>query len=108
MSDSLKELLDAESKAEEIVAAGEQERERIVQKALDDAGAMQQQFKNRLPEMYQSFEDRAHDRAVQTIAELKVRYDERNRELRSLADEHHQEALEKAIELILEQDGRHA
>ena len=102
MDDSLKDLLQAESEAEDIVTDGETEREIIVQKALDDAHDMEQQFKKRLPEMYQSFTDKAHERAEQTIAEMKLRYDERNQELRKMAKEHQQEALELAIDLILE------
>lgn len=101
MSDSLKDLLQAEAEAEAIVTAGEKERDQIIQKALDDALDMERQFKDRLPEMHQSFIDKAQDRAVQTIAEMKLRYDERNKTLRELADKHEKEALERAIALIL-------
>ncbi len=101
MDDSLKELLEAETRAEQIVSAGEQKRDEIIQKALQDAHAMERQFKNRLPEMYQSFEHKAHEKADQTIAEMKLRYDERNKELRDLARDHQQEALENAVDLIL-------
>ena len=102
MSDSLKELLEAEAEAEAIVAQGEEERDRIVQKALDDAREMEQQFRDRLPELHQSFTDKACKRAEQTIAEIKLRYDERNKMLRELASEHEKEALEHALALILE------
>lgn len=101
MSDSLKDLLQAEAEAEAIVTAGENERDQIIQKALDDALDMERQFKDRLPEMHQSFIDKAQDRAVQTIAEMKLRYDERNKTLRELAGKHEKEALERAIALIL-------
>ena len=102
MGDSLKELLQAEAQAEAIVAEGEQERDAIVQKALDDAREMEQQFRDRLPELHQSFVEKAQKRAEQTIAEIKLRYDERNKVLRELAGEHEQEALDRAVELILE------
>lgn len=101
MSDSLKDLLQAEAEAEAIVSAGEKERDRIIQKALDDALDMERQFKDRLPEMQQSFLDKAQERAAQTIAEMKLRYDERNKTLRELAGKHEAEALERAIALIL-------
>lgn len=101
MGDSLKDLLEAEAEAEAIVTAGENERDQIIQKALDDALDMERQFKNRLPEMQQSFIDKAQERAAQTIAEMKLRYDERNKTLRELADKHEKEALDRAIELIL-------
>ena len=101
MGDSLKDLLEAEAEAEAIVTAGEEERDRIIQKALDDALDMERQFKDRLPEMQQSFIDKAQERAAQTIAEMKLRYDERNKTLRDLANKHEKEALERAVELIL-------
>ena len=101
MGDSLKDLLEAEAEAEAIVTAGENERDQIIQKALDDALDMERQFKDRLPEMQQSFIDKAQERAAQTIAEMKLRYDERNKTLRELADKHEKEALDRAIELIL-------
>jgi len=102
MSDSLKDLLEAEAEAESIVSAGEKERDRIIQKALDDALDMEQQFKDRLPEMQQSFIDKAQDRAAQTVAEMKLRYDERNKTLRELAGKHEHEALERAIAMLLD------
>lgn len=106
MSDSLKDLLEAENEAEAIVTSGELERDKIIQQALDDALDLEKQFKARLPEMHQSFTDKAHQRATQTIAEMKLRYDERNKMLRKLADKHEKEALEHALELIL--DSYHA
>ncbi|MDH3760988.1 MAG: ATPase [Gammaproteobacteria bacterium] len=106
MSDSLKDLLQAEAEAESIVSAGEKERDRIIQKALDDALDMERQFKDRLPEMQQSFLDKAQERAAQTIAEMKLRYDERNKTLRELAGKHEREALERAIAMLV--DGEQA
>ena len=104
MSDSLKDLLEAEQQAETIVADGEKERDRIVQKSLDDAREMEQQFLDRLPEMQRSFLDKAGQRAEQTIAEMKLRYDERNKKLRDLAKKHEREALDHAIDFIFERD----
>jgi vacuolar-type H+-ATPase subunit H len=102
MSDSLKDLLQAEAEAEAIVSAGEKERDRIIQKALDDALDMERQFKDRLPEMQQSFLDKAQERAAQTIAEMKLRYGERNKTLRELAGKHESEALERAIAMLVD------
>ena len=102
MSDSLKDLLQAEQEAEAIVSRGEQARDQIVQKSLDDAREMEQQFEARLPEMQRSFADKAQHRAEQTIAEMKLRYDERSKMLRELAARHEKEALEHAVEFILD------
>ncbi len=101
MDESLKELLDAEQQAERIVREGELASEEITRKAMDDARAIEQQFHDRIPDLYKSFADKAHDKAEQTIAEIKLRYDERNKELRQLAEQHSDEAVEQAIRLIL-------
>lgn len=101
MDESIYDLLKVEQQAEQIVLDGEKEREAIRQKALDDANAAIKQFNDRLPEMHQSFLDKAHERADQSIAELKLRYNERNQELRALAEEHEDEALNEAIKYLL-------
>ena len=101
MDESLKRLLEAEDQAEQIVKQGEDESAELSRKALEEAKAIEQQFIQRLPEMYQSFSQRAHERADQTIAEIKLRYDERNKALRELAEQHTEEAIEQALELVL-------
>lgn len=101
MDELLKDLLEAEEKAEHIVQQGEQHSEELSRKALADAHAIEQQFLDRIPEMHRSFSDKAREKAQQTIAEIQLRYDERNKELRELADQHADEAVEEAIELIL-------
>jgi vacuolar-type H+-ATPase subunit H len=105
MDESLKDLLNAESEAEKIVSAGEQQRDRIIQQAMDDARALEQQFHDRVPEMHQSFLDKADERASQAIAEIKMRYDERNKELRELAETHADDAAEDALKLVLAGEG---
>jgi hypothetical protein len=52
--------------------------------------------------MHRAFIRRAEERAEQTIAELKRRYDERHVQLRNLAEEHEQEALQEAFALLLD------
>jgi len=104
MGDSLKDLLNAETEAEAIVSKGELERDAIIKKSLDDALDMEKQFQARLPEMHQSFIEKAQARAAQTIAEMKLRNDERNKKLRKLAGKHEKEALERTIALILDVD----
>ena len=102
MDDSIYELLKIEQQAEQIVLDGEKERENIKQKAINDANATIEQFNNRLPELRQSFLDKANERAEQSISELKLRYNERNQELRKLAAEHEHEALEVALSNLID------
>lgn len=104
MDDSLYDLLDVEKQAEQIVLKGEQQREDIKQTALDEANATIAQFNARLPELHQSFLDKANERAEQSIAELKLRYNERNQELRQLAEDHEEVALADAIGVFLNEE----
>ncbi len=104
MDESLKDLLEAEAEAEKIVSTGEGERDQIIHQATADARALEKQFVDRLPELHASFSDKAEERAEQTIAEIKLRYDERNKELRKLADEHTADAVENALRLILAEE----
>lgn len=64
------------------------------------AQAAEQSFAARLPALYQSHLLKIEERAAQTIAELRRRYDERRSELRAVAEGHEREAIEAAIGLI--------
>ena len=102
MDETLKRLLDAEMRAESIAQEAEQERERIIQAAIADARAEDQRFTARVPDLHRGFIHKAEERAEQTIAELKRRYDERHVQLRDLAEQREQEALVAAFELLLD------
>ncbi len=102
MDDTLKRLLDAEMRAEKIAQEAEQERERIIQAAMADARAEDQRFTARIPDLHRGFIHKAEERAAQTIAELKRRYDERHVQLRNLAEERELDALETAFELLVD------
>jgi hypothetical protein len=106
MDESLKRLLDAEIRAEEIAKQAGAERERLIQIALKEAGAEEQRFEARIPELHASFIDKAGARAEQTIKELKRRYDERHGQLRSLAEEREQEALAAAFEILISPESK--
>jgi hypothetical protein len=102
LDETLKRLLDAEMRAESIAQEAEQERERIIQAAIADARAEDQRFTARVPDLHRGFIHKAEERAEQTIAELKRRYDERHVQLRDLAEQREQEALDAAFELLLD------
>jgi hypothetical protein len=102
MDDTLKRLLDAEMRAEKLAQEAEQEQERIIQAAIREARSEDERFTARIPDMHRAFIRRAEERAEQTIAELKRRYDERHVQLRNLAEEHEQEALQEAFALLLD------
>jgi vacuolar-type H+-ATPase subunit H len=102
MDDTLKRLLDAEMKAEKIAQDAEQEQERIIQAAIREARSEDEHFTARVPDLHRSFIDKAEERAEQTIAELKRRYDERHVQLRETAEKREEDALDAAFALLLE------
>jgi V/A-type H+/Na+-transporting ATPase subunit G/H len=101
MEDTLKRLLDAESRASEITRKAEQEAERIVQAARNEALKQQERFNERLPQIRQSLLEKAATRAEQSVAEMERRYDERVGALRGAAEKHEEEALDAAFDALL-------
>jgi hypothetical protein len=102
MDDTLQRLLDAEIRAEKTAQQAEAERERMIQSALVEARTEEERFEARIPDLHRSFVDKAEARAEQTVAELKKRYDERHAQLRSLAEEREEEALEAAFAIMID------
>jgi vacuolar-type H+-ATPase subunit H len=100
MDQTLQRLLDAERRAETIVREADEERDRIIQGALQEAHAEEERFEARIPELHRSFIEKAAQRADQTNNELKKRFDEHHVELRNLAEEREAEALEAAFQLL--------
>jgi vacuolar-type H+-ATPase subunit H len=104
MEKTLQRLLDAEMKAEQIYQQAVEAKERVIQDALREARAEEERFEARLPELHGSFLEKAHQRAGQTIAELKRRYDERHAQLRKYAESREEEALDAAFAVLIDPD----
>ena len=104
MDQTLKLLLDAEMRAEQIAKQADKARAQLIQSALQEARAEEERFEARIPELHQSFREKAEARADQTISELKRRFDERHTQLRDLAEAREEEALEAAFNLLLDPD----
>ena len=102
MDDTLKRLIEAETKAEQLVQEARLKREEVTRKALEESRHAEQRFADRVPELHASFRDKAEARADQTVKELQRRYDERNKTLRSMADAREREAIEAALKQLLE------
>ncbi|MBK5968928.1 MULTISPECIES: ATPase [Thiorhodovibrio] len=100
MDDTLKRLLDAEVRAEQIAQDAEREQERVIQQAMQDARATEERFRASIPELHRGQIDKADERAEQTIAELHRRYDERHIQLRDMAEQREAEALDAAFALL--------
>ncbi len=101
MDDTLKRLLEAEMRAERLAQEAEEEAARLIQAAVAEAKAQEERFRARIPDLHRGFIQKSAERAEQTIAELKRRYDERHIQLRNLAEEREDEALAAAFDILL-------
>jgi vacuolar-type H+-ATPase subunit H len=104
MEKTLQRLLDAEMRAEQIHQKAAEARDRMLEEARREARAEEERFEARLPELHNSFLEKANQRAEQTIAELKRRYDERHAQLRKYAESREDEALDAAFDLLIDPD----
>lgn len=89
-------------RAEAIAQQAEAEQERTIQKAMADAKAENDRFTARIPDLHRAFIKKAEDRAEQTVAELRRRYDERHVQLRDQAERRETEALEAAFQVLID------
>jgi vacuolar-type H+-ATPase subunit H len=104
VEDELQRLLDAELQAEALVKEAERKREHMIRQALEDARAGEAQFEARLPELRNSFLEKAEERALQAVAEQARRYEERRAELVRLGREREEEAIRAALTLLTDPD----
>lgn len=102
MEDSLKRLLEAEARAQAIIEAASMERQRLVDEALAAAREAEVRFESGRAELRAPFVREAHGRADQAVAELARKYEERQRGLRDMATRHEQEAVDAALNLLLD------
>lgn len=102
MEDTLKRLLTVEIEAEQLVAKSSSEREIIIQRTLEEAHQMEVQFTVKLPDFHAGWLEKAQVRANQTVAELQKRYEEKQEKLRNLADENQAQALQMALQRLMQ------
>ena len=100
VDETLKRLLDAEAKAEQIVARADEERQAIIEQAKLDARAVEQQHAERMTEIHATFLAQAEQRAQQTINTLQKRHAEQAVALHTLAERYEQQALDEAVTLL--------
>ncbi|HXU93839.1 MAG TPA: hypothetical protein VFP33_09310 [Gallionella sp.] len=100
VDETLKRLLDAEAKAEQVVARADEERQAIIEQAKRDAHVMEQQHAERIDEIHASFLAQAEQRAQQTIGTMQKRNEQQAAALRVLAERYEPEALDAALALL--------
>lgn len=99
--DTLKRLLAAESKAEEIIASANRQRVALIEQAKQAAQAAQTKHAQHVTEIVASFMAQADERAAQTIADLKRRYAERSDAMKAAAELTKAQALDAAVTLLI-------
>ena len=102
MDDPLKRLREAEARAQSIIEAARIERQRLLDVALAAAREAEVRFETGRAELRAPFLKEANSRADQAVAELARKYEERQRTLRDLASRHEQEAVDAALDLLLD------
>jgi V/A-type H+/Na+-transporting ATPase subunit G/H len=102
MEDQLKRLLEAEARAQSIIEAASTERQRMLDQALAGVHEAEARFEANRVNLRAPFLKEAHGRAEQAAAELTRKYEERQRNLRSMASRHEQEAVDAALSLLLD------
>jgi vacuolar-type H+-ATPase subunit H len=102
MDDPLKRLLEAEARAQSLIDAASVERQRLLDEALATAREAEVRFEAGRADLRAPFIKEAHGRADQAAAELARKYEERQRNLRDMAARHEQEAVDAALNLLLD------
>jgi vacuolar-type H+-ATPase subunit H len=95
--ETLKRLLDAEAKAEQIVARAEEERQAIIAQARLDAREAEQQHATQMADLRATFLIQAEQRAQQTIADLQHQHTRQMLALRASAQKNEPQAVAAAI-----------
>ncbi|MDX1344697.1 MAG: ATPase [Sedimenticolaceae bacterium] len=102
MEESLKYLLDAEQRAQEIVNKAIGERDRMLEKASEEVRGAEKRFKARIPGIRDSFLKKAAERADQTNAEILRRYVDNWDGLEKEVDKRRERAISEAVKLLLD------
>lgn len=102
MDDQLQRLLETEARAQAVIDAASQERQRIVDAALAAARDAETRFEAGRADLRAPYLLEAQARAEQAVAELARKYGERQRALRELAARHEAEAVDAALALLLD------
>ena len=100
VDETLKRLLEADTKAEQVIARADKERQAIIVQARQEARLAEQHHAKRVSELHASFLAQAEQRAQQTIAELQQRYSEHSLALHASAKQLERQALDEALGLL--------
>lgn len=102
MDNTLQRLLDAEMRAENLAREAEEEHQRTIAAAMEEARELDSSFTERIPGLQRTWITRSEERAAKTIAEVERRYDERHESLREMAEKREEEALDAAFQVLID------
>ena len=102
MDDQLQRLLEAETRAQAVIDAASQERQRILDDTLATVRDAEARFEAGRAGLRAPFLSEALGRADQAVAGFTRKYGERQRTLRDLAARHESEAVDAALALLLD------
>lgn len=102
MDGQLQRLLETEARAQAVIDAASQERQRLIDEALATAREAEARFEAGRTGLRAPFLSEAQVRAQQAVAELARKYGEHQRTLRELAAQHETEAVDAALALLLD------
>jgi hypothetical protein len=102
MADPLQRLLETEARAQALIEEASHERQRSIEATLAAVRDAEARFEAGRAELRAPFLNEAHGRAEQLVAELTRKYGERQRMLRKLAAQHETEAVDAALNLLLD------
>jgi vacuolar-type H+-ATPase subunit H len=102
MDNVLQRLLNAELKAQDVVEQAKLSRDRLISETRAEVKRAEQRFEARIPDIHASFSNKAQERATTHIKELERRYLERQALLLDEAEQHHDEAVQQVLALLLD------
>jgi len=102
VDDQLQRLLEAEARAQAVIEAASQERQRIIDDTLAAVRDAEARFDAGRAALRAPFMHEAQARADQAVVELTRSYSERQRILRDLTSRHEAAAVEAALALLLD------
>lgn len=101
MDDTLQRLLDTELSAEKLAKNAETELDRIIKEAMASTKADAERFEASIPALHASFIEKAEQRAIQAVADMRRRYDDRHVLLRARAEQAEGGVLDSAFNFLL-------
>ncbi len=101
MDDTLKRLLTVESESARLVKEALREREHTIQQARDKAYRAESGYDKLGADIRHSHLEKSRLRAKQAVDDLERRYDLRSREFHLAAKQHDEQAVQKALEILL-------